>query len=133
MSGESGFWSTSEIRVVLILLPRWRTPPTSTLPVTIDNGKIVWQDKFAPARNSLGWGLLPHRGGKRYLLPVFSSRKVSAMTRRLIPGTANERGRRIFVQPADGTMKLVSYGRIRLDKDQPEIRFSNDGQETGLI
>jgi hypothetical protein len=30
-------------------------------------------------------------------------------------------------------MKLVSYGRIRLDEDEPEIRFSNDGQETGLI
>jgi putative alpha-1,2-mannosidase len=55
------------------------------------------------------------------------------MTKRLITGTANERGRRIFVQPADGSMKLVSYGRIRLDKIEPEIRFSNDGQETGLI
>jgi len=30
-------------------------------------------------------------------------------------------------------MKLVSYGRIRLDKHEPRIRFSNDGQETGLI
>jgi 5-deoxy-glucuronate isomerase len=55
------------------------------------------------------------------------------MTKRLITGTASERGRRIFVQPADGSMKLVSYGRIRLDKIEPEIRFSNDGQETGLI
>jgi 5-deoxy-glucuronate isomerase len=55
------------------------------------------------------------------------------MTKRLITGTADERGRRIFVQPADGEMKLVSYGRIRLDKDEPETRFSNDGQETGLI
>ncbi|MGF7183788.1 5-deoxy-glucuronate isomerase [Tunturiibacter psychrotolerans] len=55
------------------------------------------------------------------------------MTRRLITGTANERGRRVFVQPDDGSMKLVSYGRIRLDKIEPKIRFSNDGQETGLI
>jgi 5-deoxy-glucuronate isomerase len=55
------------------------------------------------------------------------------MTKRLITGTASGRGRRIFVQPADGSMKLVSYGRIRLDKIEPEIRFSNDGQETGLI
>ncbi len=30
-------------------------------------------------------------------------------------------------------MKLVSYGRIRLDKDEPRIGFSNEGQETGLI
>ena len=30
-------------------------------------------------------------------------------------------------------MTLVSYGRIRLDKIEPEIRFSNDRQETGLI
>lgn len=28
-------------------------------------------------------------------------------------------------------MKLVSYGRIRLDKDESEIRFSNDGQRDG--
>jgi 5-deoxy-glucuronate isomerase len=55
------------------------------------------------------------------------------MTKRLVTGTANERGRKIFVQPADGSMKLVSYGRIRLGKDEPRIRFSNDGQETGLI
>jgi 5-deoxy-glucuronate isomerase len=55
------------------------------------------------------------------------------MTKRLIAGTASERGRRIFVQPADGSMTLVSYGRIRLDKIEPEIRFSNDRQETGLI
>lgn len=55
------------------------------------------------------------------------------MTKRLITGTASERGRRIFVQPADGSMRLLSYGRIRLDKMEPEIRFSNDEQETGLI
>jgi|ERR1700722_8497622 len=55
------------------------------------------------------------------------------MTKRLIAGTANERGRRTFVQPADGSMKLLSYGRIRLEKIDQEIRFSNDAQETGLI
>jgi 5-deoxy-glucuronate isomerase len=55
------------------------------------------------------------------------------MTKRLITGTANERGRRTFVQPADGSMKLLSYGRIRLEEIEPEIRFSNYGQETGLI
>jgi 5-deoxy-glucuronate isomerase len=55
------------------------------------------------------------------------------MTKRLVTGTAGESGRRIFVQPADGSMKLLSYGRIRLDQADPEIRFSNDGQETGLI
>jgi hypothetical protein len=55
------------------------------------------------------------------------------MTKRLITGTASERGRRIFVQPADGSMKLVSYGRIRLDKIESETCFSNGGQETELI
>ena len=55
------------------------------------------------------------------------------MTKRLITGTANEGGRRIFVQPADGSMKLVSYGRIRLEKSDSKICFSNDGQETGLV
>jgi 5-deoxy-glucuronate isomerase len=54
------------------------------------------------------------------------------MTKRLIT-TANERGRRIFVRPSDGSMKLVSYGRVRLDKSDSKICFSNDGQETGLI
>jgi hypothetical protein len=55
------------------------------------------------------------------------------MTKRLITGTTSERGRRIFVQPADGSMKLVSYGRIRLDKIESETCFSNGVQETGLI
>jgi 5-deoxy-glucuronate isomerase len=55
------------------------------------------------------------------------------MAKRLITGTANECGRRIFFQPTDGSMKLVSYGRIRLDKSDPKICISNDGQETGLI
>jgi 5-deoxy-glucuronate isomerase len=55
------------------------------------------------------------------------------MTKRLITGTANECGRRIFVKPTDGTMKLTSYGRIRLDKSNSKISFSNDGQETGLV
>jgi 5-deoxy-glucuronate isomerase len=55
------------------------------------------------------------------------------MTKQLITGTANECGRRIFVKPTDGTMKLVSYGRVRLDKSNSKISFSNDGQETGLI
>jgi hypothetical protein len=55
------------------------------------------------------------------------------MTKRLITGTASERGRRIFAQPSDGSMKLVSYGRIRLDKIESETCFSNGGQETGLI
>src|SRR6266446_3588889 len=54
------------------------------------------------------------------------------MTKRLITGTANERGRRIFVQPADGSMKLVSYGRIRLDKIEPKIRFSCGVVASGL-
>jgi 5-deoxy-glucuronate isomerase len=66
-------------------------------------------------------------------LAVFLEKKVSTMTKRLITGTAGERGRRIFIQPADGSMKLLSYGRIRLNKKESEIRFSNDGQETGLI
>ena len=30
-------------------------------------------------------------------------------------------------------MKLVSYGRVRLDKSDSKICFSNDGQETGLV
>jgi 5-deoxy-glucuronate isomerase len=55
------------------------------------------------------------------------------MTKRLIAGTAIECGRRIFVEPTDGTMKLVSYGRVRLSKSDSKISFSNDGQETGLI
>jgi 5-deoxy-glucuronate isomerase len=55
------------------------------------------------------------------------------MTKRLTSGTAIESGRRTFVTPTDGTMKLVSYGRVRLDKSDSEICFSNDSQETGLI
>jgi len=30
-------------------------------------------------------------------------------------------------------MRHVSYGRIRLNADEPQVRFVNEGQETGLI
>ncbi len=30
-------------------------------------------------------------------------------------------------------MREVSYGRIRLDGDQRQVGFANEGQETGLV
>jgi 5-deoxy-glucuronate isomerase len=55
------------------------------------------------------------------------------MSKRLIKGTASERGRRIFVHPGNSSMKQVSYGRIRLDGIQKQVSFVNEDEETGLI
>ena len=55
------------------------------------------------------------------------------MSKRLVRGTANQQGRNIFVHPGNSSMREVSYGRIRLDRDQRQASFTNKGQETGLI
>jgi 5-deoxy-glucuronate isomerase len=55
------------------------------------------------------------------------------MLKRLVTGTASERGRRIFIHPGNSSMRQVSYGRIRLDNDVRRVSFANKGQETGLI
>ncbi|HEY4354995.1 MAG TPA: 5-deoxy-glucuronate isomerase [Acidobacteriaceae bacterium] len=55
------------------------------------------------------------------------------MSKRLITGTAGERGRRIFIRPGNSSMKQLTYGRIRLCNIPSQITFSNEDQETGLI
>src|SRR5258708_28849823 len=55
------------------------------------------------------------------------------MSKRLVRGTANQQGRNIFVHPGNSSMREVSYGRIRLDRDRRQVSFTNKGQETGLV
>jgi 5-deoxy-glucuronate isomerase len=55
------------------------------------------------------------------------------MSTRLVRGTASRQGRNIFVHPGNSSMQQVSYGRIRLGGDQRQVRFVNEGRETGLI
>ncbi|MDW5267040.1 MULTISPECIES: 5-deoxy-glucuronate isomerase [Acidobacteriaceae] len=55
------------------------------------------------------------------------------MSKRLIGGTAGLKGRNIFISPSNSSMREMSYGRIRLDAEQSRVRFTNDGQETGLV
>ena len=55
------------------------------------------------------------------------------MSKRLVTGTASERGRKVFIRPDNSSMKQVSYGRIRLDRQSARVEFKNDGQETGLV
>ena len=55
------------------------------------------------------------------------------MTTRMVCGTANQRGRNIFIHPGNSSMREVSYGRIRLSGDQRQVSFANEGQETGLV
>jgi 5-deoxy-glucuronate isomerase len=55
------------------------------------------------------------------------------MLKRLVTGTASERGRKIFIHPGNSSMQQVSYGRIRLDSEEASVSFANEGQETGLI
>jgi 5-deoxy-glucuronate isomerase len=55
------------------------------------------------------------------------------MSKRLVTGTASERGRKVFIHPGNSSMQQVSYGRIRLDGETSRVVFANEGQETGLI
>src|SRR5260370_41755681 len=55
------------------------------------------------------------------------------MWKRLVTGTASERGRNILIHPGNSSMRQVSYGRIRLGDSQKEVSFAYEGQETGLI
>jgi len=42
-------------------------------------------------------------------------------------------GRHISVTPTNSASKHLAYGRIILDADTPQVTFSNDDRETGLI
>ena len=42
-------------------------------------------------------------------------------------------GRKVFITPANSTMKHLCYARTILDQSTPRIRFDNGKQETGLI
>jgi 5-deoxy-glucuronate isomerase len=55
------------------------------------------------------------------------------MSKRLVTGTASERGRKVFVQPENSSMQRMSYARVRLDSVESQVAFANEGQETGLI
>jgi 5-deoxy-glucuronate isomerase len=55
------------------------------------------------------------------------------MSTQVVRGTANRQGRNIFVHPGNSSMREVSYGRIRLGRDQRQVSFANEGQETGLV
>jgi 5-deoxy-glucuronate isomerase len=55
------------------------------------------------------------------------------MATRVVRGTASQQGRNIFIHPGNSSMREVSYGRIRLDGNQRQVRFANEGQETGLV
>ena len=55
------------------------------------------------------------------------------MSTRLVRGTASRQGRNIFIHPGNSLMRQISYGRIRLNGDQTQASFANQGQETGLI
>jgi 5-deoxy-glucuronate isomerase len=55
------------------------------------------------------------------------------MSKRLVSGTADKRGRHIFIHPENSSMQQLTYGRIRLDSAENRVSFENGGQETGLI
>ena len=43
------------------------------------------------------------------------------------------KGRKVFITPANSTMKHLCYARIILDASTPKVQFDNSKQETGLI
>jgi 5-deoxy-glucuronate isomerase len=43
------------------------------------------------------------------------------------------KGRKVFITPANSTMKHLCYARIIQDKSTPKVEFENGKQETGLI
>jgi 5-deoxy-glucuronate isomerase len=47
--------------------------------------------------------------------------------------TNSQRGRHISVTPRNSVSKHLAYGRIILDANTPQVTFSNDDRETGLI
>jgi 5-deoxy-glucuronate isomerase len=47
--------------------------------------------------------------------------------------TNAHKGRKVFVTPANSTMKYLCYARTILDKSTPKVRFENGKQETALI
>lgn len=55
------------------------------------------------------------------------------MTGRLVRGTAGKMGRHGFIHPGNNSMREVSYGRIWLGGAERRVRFTNEGQETGLV
>lgn len=55
------------------------------------------------------------------------------MSTRLMPATNIKLGRNILINPDNSSMRLVSYGRIRLADTHDKVAFANEGQETGLI
>ena len=47
--------------------------------------------------------------------------------------TNKHKGRKVFITPANSTMKHLCYARIILDHSTPKVQFQNGKQETGLI
>ena len=47
--------------------------------------------------------------------------------------TNAHKGRHISVTPANSATRHLSYGRIRLDADVPEVAFDAGGEEVGLV
>src|SRR5437660_7537716 len=47
--------------------------------------------------------------------------------------TNSHKGRKVFITPANSTMKHLCYARIILDKSTPKVQFENGKQETALI
>ncbi len=48
-------------------------------------------------------------------------------------GTNAHKGRKVFITPANSTMKHLCYARIILDQGTPKVHFENGKQETALI
>jgi len=47
--------------------------------------------------------------------------------------TNAHKGRKVFITPANSTMKHLCYARTILDQSTPKVQFENGAQETGLI
>jgi 5-deoxy-glucuronate isomerase len=47
--------------------------------------------------------------------------------------TNSHKGRKVFITPANSTMKHLCYARIILDKSTPKVQFDNRDHETALI
>src|SRR5690348_10472791 len=47
--------------------------------------------------------------------------------------TNAHKGRKVFITPANSTMKHLCYARTILDQSTQKVQFENGAQETGLI
>jgi 5-deoxy-glucuronate isomerase len=73
------------------------------------------------------------REGRKYERMTMSTQMQETNTQLIFRHTNSRKGRNISITPENSAMKHLVYGRIILDAEKPNERFSTGPLETGLI